>query len=55
MPSDWDEALKLAGQGFGATILVLMALALITWLVGFSIKRYNTRKEKGGDTEQSDA
>ena len=55
MPSDWDEALKLAGQGFGATILVLLALAMVTWLVGLVLKKFAVRKGKGGETEEGDA
>ena len=55
MPSDWDEALKLAGQGFGATILVLLSLAIVTWLVGVVMQKFAVRKRKGGDTEEGDA
>jgi len=55
VPSDWAEALKLAGRGFGATILVLLAMAIVTGLVGLVLQKLALRKGKGGDTEEGDA
>ncbi|NQT48416.1 MAG: hypothetical protein HQ578_05520 [Chloroflexi bacterium] len=54
MPTDWDEALRIAGRGFGATILVLFALSLITWFVGLALQKVAARKEKGGEIEKGD-
>ena len=36
---DWDLVAKIAGGGFGLTILVLAILALIAWVVGLIIQR----------------
>jgi len=55
MPSDWDEALKIAGQGFGATIVALVAVCAITWLVGWILQKRAAWKARGGDKEEGDA
>ena len=40
---DWGLVAKIAGGGFGVTILVLIILSLVAWLVGLVIQR--TAKE----------
>lgn len=55
MSADWEEGIKIAGGGFGVTILVLLILAIISWLVGFILRRVAARREKGGDTEKGEA
>ena len=40
---DWGIVAKVAGGGFGVTILVLIILSLVAWLVGLVIQR--TTKE----------
>ncbi len=39
MTIDWGEAGLLAGQGFGTVFLILIILAVVTWLVGFVFQR----------------
>lgn len=36
---DWSLVAKIAGGGFGVTILVLLILAVISWVVGLIIQR----------------
>ncbi len=36
---DWGLAAKIAGGGFGVTILVLIILALIAWIVGLIVQK----------------
>lgn len=54
MPTDWIDALKIAGRGFGATIVVLLALAIVTWLAGLLLQKVAAKREKGGETEKGD-
>ncbi len=39
---DWDLVAKIAGGGFGVTILVLVILSLVAWAVGLVIRK-NTK------------
>ena len=41
---DWGLVAKIAGGGFGVTILVLIILLLVAWVVGLIIQR--TTKER---------
>ena len=36
---DWGLVAKIAGGGFGTTILVLIILAVVAWLVGLVVQR----------------
>ena len=36
---DWGLVAKIAGGGFGVTILVLIILALVAWVVGLVVQR----------------
>ena len=40
---DWGLVAKIAGGGFGVTILVLIILSLVAWVVGLVVQR--TAKE----------
>lgn len=40
---DWNLVAKIAGGGFGVTILVLIILSLLTWIVGLVIQRIPTK------------
>ena len=40
---DWNLAAKIAGGGFGVTILVLIILALIAWIVGLVIQKFQAK------------
>ncbi len=41
--TDWGLIAKIAGGGFGVTILVLVILSLVSWVVGLIVQR--TAKE----------
>ena len=36
---EWGLVAKIAGGGFGVTILVLVILSLVAWIVGLVIQR----------------
>jgi len=36
---DWNLVAKIAGGGFGVTILVLVILSLVAWVVGLVIQK----------------
>ena len=40
---DWNLVAKVAGGGFGVTILVLIILALIAWIVGLVIQKFQAK------------
>jgi len=42
---DWGLVAKIAGGGFGSTLLVLAILCVVIWLIGFVMQR-KVRKNK---------
>ena len=36
--ADWNLIAKIAGGGFGITILVLVILSVVTWIMGLAIQ-----------------
>ena len=42
---DWDLVARVAGGGFGVTILVLVILSLVAWIVGLVVQRIPTKRE----------
>ena len=52
MLTDWGEAIKVAGGGFGTTFLILLILALTTWVVGAILLRITDRDKKEEGTEK---
>jgi len=46
MTINWGEAGLLAGKGFGTVFLILIILAVATWLVGFAFQKINKGQEK---------
>jgi Na+-transporting methylmalonyl-CoA/oxaloacetate decarboxylase gamma subunit len=42
----WSEVAKIAGGGFGITILVLIILSVVIWIVGLVIQRIQTGGEE---------
>jgi Na+-transporting methylmalonyl-CoA/oxaloacetate decarboxylase gamma subunit len=50
---DWELVIKIAGGGYGITILVLLILAIVAWLVGLVLQR-TAKDEKGGGTEKGE-
>ena len=41
--ADWNLVAKIAGGGFGVTILVLVILSLIAWIVGVVIQKIQAK------------
>jgi Na+-transporting methylmalonyl-CoA/oxaloacetate decarboxylase gamma subunit len=46
MAANWGEALLIAGKSFGAVFLVLVILAVVTWLMGLAFQRSKRNKEE---------
>jgi Na+-transporting methylmalonyl-CoA/oxaloacetate decarboxylase gamma subunit len=46
MAVNWGEVTLFAGKGFGVVFLVLIILAVITWLVGLVFQRIKRGQEK---------
>jgi Na+-transporting methylmalonyl-CoA/oxaloacetate decarboxylase gamma subunit len=46
MSANWGEALLIAGKSFGSVFLVLVILAVVTWLIGLAFQRNKRNKEK---------
>ena len=46
MTTNWAESALLAGKAFGVVFLVLIILAVITWLVGLVFQRVKKGQEK---------
>ena len=42
----WGEVGKIAGGGFGVTVLVLIILSVVIWLVGLVVQKSQARGEK---------
>jgi Na+-transporting methylmalonyl-CoA/oxaloacetate decarboxylase gamma subunit len=36
---NWGQALLIAGKGFGTVFLILIILAVVTWLIGLAFRR----------------
>jgi Na+-transporting methylmalonyl-CoA/oxaloacetate decarboxylase gamma subunit len=36
---DWALVAKIAGGGFGSTLIILAILCIVIWLIGFVIRR----------------
>lgn len=43
---DWNLVAKIAGGGYGVTILVLVILSLIAWIMGRVIQRTRAKGEE---------
>jgi Na+-transporting methylmalonyl-CoA/oxaloacetate decarboxylase gamma subunit len=60
MSVNWGEALSIAGKSFGSVFLILVILAVVTWLIGLVFQRARKNKEKarsaseGGETKAGD-
>jgi len=55
MTTDWAQAALLAGKGFGSVFLVLVILAVITWLVGLVFQRIKRGQEKAKAAAEAEA
>ena len=49
---DWGLVAKIAGGGFGVTILVLVILSLVAWIIGLVVQK--TAKPTTESKEDSD-
>jgi Na+-transporting methylmalonyl-CoA/oxaloacetate decarboxylase gamma subunit len=47
MSANWGEAILIAGKSFGTVFLVLIILAVVTWLIGFAFRRTKRVRAKG--------
>jgi len=43
---DWPLVAKVAGGGFGVTILVLTILSVVLWLIGMVMTRIESNDKK---------
>ena len=50
MAINWGEAAEIAGKSFGTVFLMLIILAIVTWLVGFIFQRIKKRGEEAKAT-----
>jgi Na+-transporting methylmalonyl-CoA/oxaloacetate decarboxylase gamma subunit len=55
MTTIWGEAGLVAGIGFGTVFLVLVILAVITWLVGLIFQRIKRGQEKAKAADETEA
>ena len=46
MSVNWGEAFLIAGKSFGTVFLVLIILAVVTWLVGLAFRRLKKGREE---------
>jgi Na+-transporting methylmalonyl-CoA/oxaloacetate decarboxylase gamma subunit len=42
---NWELVAKIAGGGFGSTLIILAILCIVIWLIGLAIQRRNRRAE----------
>ena len=43
---DWSLIARIAGGGFGVTILVLVILSLVAWIVGLIIQKTGAKTKE---------
>ncbi len=46
---DWDLVAKIAGGGFGVTILVLIILSLVSWIVGLIVQKSQAKSTEAAE------
>ncbi len=51
---DWNLVAKIAGGGFGITILVLVILSLFVWIVGLVIQKTRKTVTEGKEVPAKD-
>lgn len=54
MTINWGEAGLLAGRSFGTVFLILIILAVVTWLVGLAFQGVNKRQGKAKLTAKAE-
>ena len=55
MTTIWGEAGLIAGIGFGTVVLVLIILAVVTWLIGLIFQRIKRGQEKAKAAAETEA
>ena len=55
MTTIWGEAGLVAGIGFGTVVLVLVILAVVTWLIGLIFQRIKRGQEKAKAAAETEA
>jgi len=43
---DWGLIAKIAGGGFGSTLLILAILCILIWLIGLVVRRRAAKDKK---------
>jgi len=43
---DWGLIAKIAGGGFGSTLLILAILCIVVWLIGLVVRRRAPKDKK---------
>jgi Na+-transporting methylmalonyl-CoA/oxaloacetate decarboxylase gamma subunit len=51
MAIDWGLAASIAGKSFGTVFVVLIILAVVTWLIGLAFQRMKRRAEEAKPEE----
>ncbi len=51
---DWNLVAKIAGGGFGVTILVLVILSLVAWMMGLIIRKTTKTTTEGKEIPAKD-
>ena len=51
---DWNLVARVAGGGFGATILVLVILSLVAWIVGLVIQKIQAKSVESPEVPAKD-
>jgi Na+-transporting methylmalonyl-CoA/oxaloacetate decarboxylase gamma subunit len=45
---NWGQAFLIAGKGFGTVFLILIILAVVTWLIGLAFRRAGRGQGEAG-------
>ncbi len=51
---DWNMVARVAGGGFGVTILVLVILSLVAWIMGLIIRKTTKTTTEGKEIPAKD-
>ena len=51
---DWDLVAKIAGGGYGVTIIVLVILSLVAWVVGLVIQKTTRTTTESKDNSEKE-
>jgi len=54
MATIWGRSALLAGKGFGVVFLVLVVLAVLTWLMGLVFQKVKKGQEKAKSTAKAE-